>query len=58
MANDAALMVKLESNPGNTAPEIFAAADLNRDGEIMANDAQRLIYRYYNYSQGYESALK
>lgn len=57
MANDAALMVKLVSNPGNESPEVLQAADVNRDGHVKANDAQRLIYRYFNYGLDYETPM-
>jgi len=55
MANDAALMAKLIQ--GSDIPELLLAADVNNDGAVKANDAQRLIYRYFNYSIGYASSI-
>lgn len=55
MANDAALMTKLIQ--GTDVPELLLAADVNNDGAVKANDAQRLIYRYFNYSLDYETPM-
>lgn len=55
MANDAALMVKLAADSSGATNEVLLAADLNGDQAIKANDAQRLIYRYFNYAVDYIS---
>lgn len=58
LANDAALVMRIKLGATEAAAEVFMAADMDRSGELSANDSRRLIYKYYNWSIDYQSVLQ
>ena len=57
LSSDALLMMRIYSDTQTVSDEVRLAADMDHNGILGANDARRLIYKYYNWGGNYETKL-
>ena len=57
LSSDALLMMRIYSDTQTVSDEVRLAADMDQNGILGANDARRLIYKYYNWGGNYETKL-